>query len=50
MITTIDKVGRLVVPKALRDAAHLHPGTRVRFRVEAGRVELDTVTLLLQTT
>ena len=45
MITTIDKAGRLVVPKAIRDAAHLHPGTRVRFRVEAGRTEIESVPL-----
>ena len=43
MITTIDKAGRLVVPKAVRDAAHLYPGTRVQFRVEAGRVEIEPV-------
>ena len=43
MITTIDRAGRLVVPKAIRDAAHLYPGTRVRFRVEAGRVAIESV-------
>ena len=48
MITTIDKAGRLVVPKAVRDAAHLHPGTRVRFRVEAGRVEIESVPLAVK--
>ena len=45
MITTIDSAGRLVVPKAIRDAARLRPGTRVRFRVEAGRVEIEPVPL-----
>lgn len=34
MITAIDSAGRLVIPKAYRDAAQLAPGTRVRFRVE----------------
>ena len=48
MITTIDRAGRLVVPKAVRDAAHLHPGTRVRFRVEAGRVEIESVPLAVK--
>ena len=29
METTIDSVGRIVVPKALRDAVGLHPGSTV---------------------
>jgi AbrB family looped-hinge helix DNA binding protein len=28
-ITEIDKAGRLVVPKKMRDALHLRPGTRL---------------------
>ena len=45
METTIDKAGRIVVPKAIREASRLHPGTRVRFRVRAGRVEMEPVPL-----
>ena len=45
METTIDKAGRLVVPKAVREASQLYPGTRVRFRVQGGRVEIEPVPL-----
>ena len=45
METTIDKAGRLVVPKAVREASRLYPGTRVRFRVQNGRVEIEPVPL-----
>ena len=30
----MDSAGRVVVPKAIREAAGLRPGTRVRFRLE----------------
>jgi AbrB family looped-hinge helix DNA binding protein len=40
MKTTIDKGGRLVIPKAVRIAAGLEPGTEVELRVVDGRVEL----------
>ena len=43
MNATIDRAGRLVVPKPVREAAHLHPGTRVQFRVIDGRVEIEPV-------
>ena len=45
MSSTIDKAGRVVIPKAIRDAARLKPGTRVRFRVVSGRVEIEPVPL-----
>ena len=45
MNSTIDKAGRIVIPKAIRDAAQLEPGTRVRFRVVSGRVEIEPVPL-----
>ena len=32
--TTIDKAGRIVVPKKLRDSLHLVAGTRITFRQE----------------
>lgn len=45
MNSTIDKAGRIVIPKAIRDAARLKPGTRVGFRVISGRVEIEPVPL-----
>lgn len=45
MTSTIDKAGRIVIPKAIRDAARLKPGTRVGFRVISGRVEIEPVPL-----
>ncbi|MDE2793675.1 MAG: AbrB/MazE/SpoVT family DNA-binding domain-containing protein [Gemmatimonadota bacterium] len=45
MKTTIDKAGRLVVPKAVREATRLRPGTQVRFRVRDGRIEIEPVPL-----
>lgn len=41
MNATIDRAGRLVVPKTIREAAHLQPGTKVRFRLVEGRVEIE---------
>jgi AbrB family looped-hinge helix DNA binding protein len=43
MKSTIDKAGRLVVPKAIRKAARLEPGTQVEMRLVAGRVEIEPV-------
>ena len=43
METTIDKAGRLVVPKAVREASGLVPGARVRFRVRDGLIEIEPV-------
>ena len=45
METTIDKAGRLVVPKAVREASRLRPGTRVRFRVRDGCIVIEPVPL-----
>ena len=45
MKSTIDRAGRIVVPKAMREAAHLRPGTEVRFRVQGGHVEIEPVPL-----
>jgi AbrB family looped-hinge helix DNA binding protein len=41
MKTTIDKAGRVVVPKAVRDACGLLPGTDVEIRAVEGRVEIE---------
>ena len=38
MNSTIDKAGRIVVPKAIRAAARLEPGTEISFRLVSGRV------------
>jgi AbrB family looped-hinge helix DNA binding protein len=41
MITTIDSAGRIVVPKALRDALDLKPGQPLEIRAGDGRLEID---------
>lgn len=41
----MDEAGRLVVPKAVREASGLAPGTRLRFRVRDGRIEIEPVSL-----
>lgn len=41
MNSSIDRAGRLVVPKSIRQAAHLQPGTRVRFRLVDGGVCIE---------
>ena len=40
MITTIDDVGRLVVPKAIREEAGLVPGEPLDVTLRDGRVEI----------
>jgi AbrB family looped-hinge helix DNA binding protein len=41
MRTTIDSAGRVVVPKALRDAMHLTPGQQVDIVFTDGRLEIE---------
>lgn len=41
MKVTIDKAGRLVVPKALRDELQLEAGTVLEIRAREGRIELE---------
>jgi AbrB family looped-hinge helix DNA binding protein len=41
MRVTIDRAGRLVVPKALRDELNLEPGTPLEIRAREGRLELE---------
>ena len=41
MITTIDHAGRLVLPKAARERAHLVPGMPLEVRVIDGRIEIE---------
>jgi AbrB family looped-hinge helix DNA binding protein len=44
MKTTIDRRGRLVVPKALREELRLEAGTLLELRIRDGRIELEPVT------
>jgi AbrB family looped-hinge helix DNA binding protein len=45
MKTTIDRAGRLVVPKTIRDAAGILPGAEVEIRVADGRIEIEPAPL-----
>ncbi|MCY4481626.1 MAG: AbrB/MazE/SpoVT family DNA-binding domain-containing protein [Spirochaetaceae bacterium] len=45
MRSTIDRAGRIVVPKPIREAANLRPGTVVEFRVQGGHVEIEPLPL-----
>jgi AbrB family looped-hinge helix DNA binding protein len=40
-IVEIDKAGRIVVPKKLRDALHLVPGTRLRIERSGDRMVFE---------
>ena len=40
-IVEIDKAGRIVVPKKLRDALHLTPGTRIKVERNGQTLVLD---------
>lgn len=41
MRTTIDSAGRIVVPKAVRDALGLGPGQELEITARDGRIEID---------
>ena len=43
MKTTIDRAGRLVIPKEVRDAAGLTPGLKLEVRCRDGIVEIEPV-------
>ncbi len=43
-IAEIDKAGRIVVPKKLRDALHLVPGTRLRLHQQGETIVLQPET------
>ena len=43
MRTAIDTAGRVMIPKRVREAAHLKPGTELEVRVVEGVVELEPV-------
>ncbi len=40
MSTAIDAAGRLVIPKAVREAAGIQPGTPLDIRFRDGRIEI----------
>jgi AbrB family looped-hinge helix DNA binding protein len=39
--TTIDRAGRVVIPKPLRDQAGLEAGTELKIRFRDGRIEIE---------
>ncbi len=41
MRSTIDSAGRVVIPKAIRDAAGLKPGSPLKIEFRDGRVEIE---------
>jgi AbrB family looped-hinge helix DNA binding protein len=43
MRTTIDRAGRIVVPKALREALSLEAGQTLELTVRDGRIEVEPV-------
>ena len=45
MKTTIDQAGRIVVPKAIRKAVGLSPGTPLEIRVVGSHIELEPAPL-----
>lgn len=45
MRTTIDRAGRVVIPKPVRDEAGLEPGTEVEVWFRDGRVEIEPATV-----
>lgn len=43
MTITIDGAGRLVVPKEIREQAHIEPGMPLDIRLRDGRIEIEPV-------
>ena len=43
MNTTIDKAGRLVIPRPLREQAGLTPGTELTLEYRDGKIEIEPV-------
>ena len=41
MKTTIDRAGRVVIPKSIREAAGLRPGTPIEIAYREGKVEIE---------
>jgi len=47
MSTAIDHSGRLVIPKAVRDAAGLRPGMKLEIRFRDGRIEIEPAPVIV---
>ena len=45
MKTTMDRAGRLVLPKAIRREARIEAGTELEVRVRDGRIEIEPAPL-----
>jgi len=45
MKTTIDRAGRLVVPKKIREVGGILPGSKLTIRVADGRIEIEPAPL-----
>jgi AbrB family looped-hinge helix DNA binding protein len=43
MRTTIDRAGRIVIPKSIRDEADLAPATEIEVSLDNGHVEIEPV-------
>ncbi|HVE65444.1 MAG TPA: AbrB/MazE/SpoVT family DNA-binding domain-containing protein [Thermoanaerobaculia bacterium] len=43
--TTIDRAGRLMIPRSIRDAAGIVPGSEVNLRLADGRIEIEPAPL-----
>lgn len=41
MTATLDKAGRIVLPKKLRDRLHLKPGAKFKFEVVGEKIEIE---------
>ena len=48
MKSTMDAAGRIVVPKALRQALGLHPGQALEMRAGDGRLEIEIAATPMQ--
>jgi len=49
MMVTMDRAGRLVVPKPIREEAGITAGTPLRIRVHDGRIEIEAPTAIYRT-
>lgn len=45
MRTTIDRGGRVVIPKSMRDALHVRPGAELEISLVDGRIEIEVPTV-----
>jgi len=45
MRTTIDRAGRIVIPKTIREQVGLTPGAEVEIELRDGRIEIEPATV-----